>query len=48
MISTRLQGVQRRMVLVVNFIEFFEMNFVGAFVVVSDLVYDVEAIHGLR
>ena len=44
------QGVERRMVLVVNLIEFWKSFFFFFFcfvVAICDLVYDVEAIHGL-
>ena len=40
-------GVQSRIVLVDNFFHFFEINFFCFVFAVSDLVHDVEAIHGL-
>ena len=43
-----LQGVQHRMVLVVNFFKFLKILFFFCFVVaMCDLLHDVEAIHGL-
>ena len=41
------QGVQLRMVLVVNFFRIFEIIFFCFVVAIFDLVHDVEAIHGL-
>ena len=42
-----MQGVQHRMVLVVNIFRTFEINFFGFVVALFDLVQDLEAIHGL-
>ena len=48
MMSVSKQGVQCRIVLVVNFFVFFEINFVCFVVAIFDLVDDVEAIHCLQ
>ena len=41
------QGVQGKMALVVNFFQIFEIKLFGIVADMSDLVHDVEAIHGL-
>ena len=45
--SFLMQGIQRFMVLVVMFFDFFLNDFFGFVVAIYDLVHDVEAIHGL-
>ena len=40
-------GVQRRMILVVNFFEFLKLLFFCFVVAIFDLVHDVVAIHSL-
>ena len=42
-----IKGVQRKMVLVVNFFVFFYLNFVCFDFAIFDLVYDMEVTHGL-
>ena len=46
-LSAHLQGVQRRMVLVVNFFVFLRLSFFCLIVAMCDLVHNVEAIHDL-
>ena len=43
----RLQGVQRKMVLVVNFFQIFEIILLYYVVAIFDLVHNVEAIYDL-
>ena len=42
-----MQGVQHRMVLVVNFFVFLKKKFSCFVVAICDLVHDVDAMHGL-
>ena len=45
--NTQQHGVQRRMVLVVNFFRIFEIIIFFLVVAICDLVHDVEAMYGL-